>query len=753
MLASRNQKRAAVLAAVFVAVFIAPWAPFGAQRAHAGSGTGTLTGDAFVNSANPTNNMGGSTGMIIGALGVGAGITHGFVKFNMPAGLTGRVTVTSATFRMILEGIGAPTGPTAGTAATYSLFRLLQNWSEGTGANDAQTFFVVGVACAGASVSWNHANCGAGITWTTPGGTAFGTASAAASTTGLVIGGTLTFSSGVCAGTNLTCDVQNWIDNGNPFGWMITSSAAVAGQAQKFFTREGGSSPTLAFNFSCKAGYKDIGTSCTTCTDAANADCIITHTLPNANRCNDAGPPATTYTCTCDPTVYKNGTAADGKPGCVIGCSPTNHCRDNGDAAAGCTDVATGYTCSCSTGFVLNSTGTSCVTACPGTPDPCGAGIGVCTAGAAGTWTCACNTGYVSTGGSHPSCVDFNACDATAINNCTTFPSNSCVDEAPPSLTYHCNCGNPAMQVGVGANGKPACVDIDDCTPNHCRDGGDTGATCTDPGGITLGYSCTCSTSFWDVGTVAGRQSCVDVNECAGGNPCGNGVCQNVGSGGGYQCLCNTGYLTTGGTTPMCVHPTVCDGAANNDCVISAPGNTCAIKPPPSLGHKCTCLNPSYVASADKSECVLRQDACKVNHCIDRGDVSGRCVQKALPAIGYDCVCATGYHFDGTTCVDTDECLSGGNPCGHGTCNNAAGSYSCLCENGYHSVGTTQPTCEPNVIGNEIKVTVTPGSCAVARGVASSSSSSSSSPSPSSPWALAAAALVLAFVLRRRRRA
>ena len=39
----------------------------------------------------------------------------------------------------------------------------------------------------------------------------------------------------------------------------------------------------------------------------------------------------------------------------------------------------------------------------------------------------------------------------------------------------------------------------------------------------------------------------------------------------------------------------------------------------------------------------------------------------------YECECHTGYNFDGTTCVDVDECAE--DPCGNGECTNSPGSY------------------------------------------------------------------------------
>jgi EGF domain-containing protein len=52
----------------------------------------------------------------------------------------------------------------------------------------------------------------------------------------------------------------------------------------------------------------------------------------------------------------------------------------------------------------------------------------------------------------------------------------------------------------------------------------------------------------------------------------------------------------------------------------------------------------------------------------------------------YSCTCTTGYGFDGMSCVDIDECASGGR-CYPGTCTNTQGSYSCTCPAGYYDGG------------------------------------------------------------------
>ena len=77
-------------------------------RARAGSGTGTLVGDTFVNAAAAAvnNNLGGSHALAIGTNCQAGGTMHGLVRFNMPPGLAGRVTVISTQLQLTIEGIG-----------------------------------------------------------------------------------------------------------------------------------------------------------------------------------------------------------------------------------------------------------------------------------------------------------------------------------------------------------------------------------------------------------------------------------------------------------------------------------------------------------------------------------------------------------------------------------------------------------------------------------------------------------------------
>nr|MBA2661625.1 Ig-like domain repeat protein [Lujinxingiaceae bacterium] len=55
----------------------------------------------------------------------------------------------------------------------------------------------------------------------------------------------------------------------------------------------------------------------------------------------------------------------------------------------------------------------------------------------------------------------------------------------------------------------------------------------------------------------------------------------------------------------------------------------------------------------------------------------------------YDCACNAGFEFNGTSCVDVDECALNAAICGPGSCQNLEGSYDCACNAGFEFNGTT----------------------------------------------------------------
>ena len=105
---------AGVLAsALAIAAFVAPAAAIAATQ------TLTPSDDTFINSASPDNNNGGSASIFTGRDGRG-GMMRGLIRFAMPTGLSGRVSVTNSVLTMTTQalGSGAP-----GTAARVDSLR------------------------------------------------------------------------------------------------------------------------------------------------------------------------------------------------------------------------------------------------------------------------------------------------------------------------------------------------------------------------------------------------------------------------------------------------------------------------------------------------------------------------------------------------------------------------------------------------------------------------------------------------------
>jgi hypothetical protein len=585
-----------------------------ARPATAGGGIGTLSGETFIHSRFPGNNNGGCTYVAVGRDGSAVpGLIRGLIQFNLPLptpAYAGRVTVTGAILNNV-QVVGLPNGSGTGIAETYFIERLSGTFAQGNGCGvQAMSTYFVGVPCGSVSLpgaTWNTSNCS--MAWTA-GGSVSG-----APVSSTLAGSTLRWDSGG-GGTNcstqpqLCSDVQTFIDAGvGTGGWRIRNSETVDGHAQAF-----SHSGTVAFNWTCKAGYLDTGTTCTTCTAAARNACVTTCPAtggtcmsgqPTGNTCNDSGAPSTSYTCTCSNPAYTGtGTTSCTDKNACAG-SP---CASGGDTSATCTDAIapnTGYSCGCGTGFSFD--GTTCISQCRIGMNPCGANGDAgssCTVVGTGGWTCACGAGYVSSGGVTPTCVNFNACTAGGNAACvTTCPStagtctagmpsgNACNDLAPPSLGYTCSCNNAAYSVA-----GTSCADKNACNPNHCGDGGDTGAlvACTDAVAPGIGYSCTCDSGFTFDGTTCASQ-------CSGANPCNqNGetmaTCTAVGSG-GWTCGCSAGFASTGGVLPTCKNYDACTPRALLDCAAAIPGNECIDEAPPSNTYHCICGDPGSIPS------------------------------------------------------------------------------------------------------------------------------------------------------------
>jgi hypothetical protein len=217
--------------------------------------------DTFINSGNPDNNNGGSSSVFTGTDGHG-GAMRGLVRFAMPAGLQGRVTVTGVQLRLTVRDF--PNG-TAGTPAILSLAPLTQAWVQGNGSGELPSAFTVGMPCGGSvtGATWNQTNCTGGSNWTTPGGAVGATPSGHQDTTGVAVGAAVVWDS--ASNPLMIADAQSWIDSpASDDGWQITSSTeGTSAAAQRFFSTEAGvSAPSLTLTYGCKPGFVANGTVC-----------------------------------------------------------------------------------------------------------------------------------------------------------------------------------------------------------------------------------------------------------------------------------------------------------------------------------------------------------------------------------------------------------------------------------------------------------------------------------------------------------
>jgi hypothetical protein len=232
-----------------------------AGRARAATQVLAPSDDTFINQGHLGNNNGASLSIFTGTDGHN-GNMRGLIRFGMPAGLQGRVTVTGVQLTMTVQELG---DGTSGTPAIESLQAVTEAWAQGNGIGNSVMSFTVGQPCGGpvSGATWNQPNCALPAGWATPGGTVVAAVSAQADTTGVPTGGQVVWSS--ASGPQLNADIQGWIDNPTSnHGWRITSSTEDnGGRAQRFVSSEAGATPpTLAVTYSCNPGFVASGNDC-----------------------------------------------------------------------------------------------------------------------------------------------------------------------------------------------------------------------------------------------------------------------------------------------------------------------------------------------------------------------------------------------------------------------------------------------------------------------------------------------------------
>lgn len=402
--------------------------------------------------------------------------------------------------------------------------------------------------------------------------------------------------------------------------------------------------------------------------------------------CNDDAPPSSGYSCTCTGGFLPDGTTCVEIDPCL---SNDNPCDDGDDAAATCIDddpESVGYRCACSDGYVDN--GTLCVNydACSDLDNPCDDGADP-SAGCTDDppelgngYTCECSAGFTTDADGE--CVEIDACSSAP---CVVLGDTdaTCIDDDPPSDGSSCACTNgyelvevfDAPEVPIGVNDPVfTCVEIDGCVGDPCAGLGDVGSSCRDlpPG---------------PAGTVPAD---------------------------GYECIsCSEGYVldtmdVDGELAPVCREFDAC--AAGNPCDDGDdPSGSCIDDPPPGVGYRCGCAT----GYADNGTTCVDFDACAEQPCALNGDDDAGCADLPAPSLGNDCECTSGYISAGSekqTCLNVDGCTATDDPCddagdSFGLCIDAAPPQEgnlCRCSAGWQGVGESVQICEPidGCVGN-----------------------------------------------------
>ncbi len=277
-----------------------------------------------------------------------------------------------------------------------------------------------------------------------------------------------------------------------------------------------------------------------------------------------------------------------------------------------------------------------------------------------GGYDCACSGGFTPSGGT---CQDVDEC---------TLNTDGCAQDCQNTTGSHtCSCISGYTLNGDGHT----CDNINECVTldNPCNDHNDSGGSCADTDG---GYTCTCSGGYNFTGG-----GCKDIDEClAGGDPCDDygdddALCSNLQ--GSYSCTCVTpGYAFSSGSCRDIDECTVNNNPCNDN------GDTLATCTNTAGDYTCNCSGGWF----DNGTTCDDSDECVGNPCDNGGDAGATCQDQVGD---YTCNCSSGWDFSGgTTCTETNECITLSNPCNDNgdttaTCTNTTGSYTCGCNFGF----------------------------------------------------------------------
>ncbi|OXB66901.1 hypothetical protein ASZ78_013562 [Callipepla squamata] len=261
-----------------------------------------------------------------------------------------------------------------------------------------------------------------------------------------------------------------------------------------------------------------------------------------------------------------------------------------------------------------------------------------------------------------PGTKEYEALCPRDINECKVFPGMCMNGKCRNTIgSFKCRC-NSGFALDMEERN---CTDIDECriSPDLCGSG-----TCVNTPGS---FECECFDGY-ESGFMM-MKNCMDIDECER-NPllCRGGMCVNTE--GSFQCDCPVGHELSP-SREECIDIDECmimNGGCDTHCTNSEGSYECSC----SDGYA---LMPDVRTCADIDECENNPDICDGGQCTN---IPGE----------YRCLCYDGFmaSMDMKTCVDVNECDLNSNICMFGECENTKGSFICHCQLGYSvKKGTT----------------------------------------------------------------
>uniref|UniRef100_G1N7G6 Fibrillin-2 n=1 Tax=Meleagris gallopavo TaxID=9103 RepID=G1N7G6_MELGA len=385
-----------------------------------------------------------------------------------------------------------------------------------------------------------------------------------------------------------------------------------------------------------------------------------------------------------------------------------NECESSPCVNGACRNNLGSFSCECSPGSKLDSTGLICIDSLKGTcwlniqDSRCEVNINgatlksecCATLGAAWGSPCerceldtACSRGFARVKG--VTCEDVNECDVFP----GVCPNGRCVNSRG---SFHCECPEGLTLDGTGR----VCLDIrteqcylkwdeDECIQSVpgkfrmdaccCAVGAAWGSDCEEcpkPGTKEYEALCPRGPGFSNRGDIlTGRPFYKDINECkVFPGMCMNGKCRNtIGS---FKCRCNNGFA-------LDMEERNCTDI--DECRISPDlcGSGTCVNTPGSF--ECECFD-GYESGFMMMKNCMDIDECERNPLLCRG---GMCVNTEG---SFQCDCPVGHELSPSReeCIDVNECSLSDNLCRNGNCVNMVGTYQCSCNSGYQATADRQ---------------------------------------------------------------